>query len=1340
MPAELVPLSSLPDSVGQSHAKISWPAVPGAAAYVVYGSDEITMRANYGMGEPNLNDTLSDRLTELLDAWVADPDRRTFTRLTSKPVTGTSVDLALPRGTTGISTFVVLSMSAGEVEGNWPVLGATGLRDAVIVRATPRIAAPSTPEIEARVDGSTVHLIMRTRPGHRVGEVQVYRVRVDEAARELDTMGPPVATVAEGAPGWTVETDADGTPLVFTGTDTPGTSWRRVWYRAVAWADPEYPVAGEPFPYKIAERGLLSGRSEPSNSVSVTVPPPNPPNLSPIAITWPGGNVADVQLDWTTTAPFTAPLGVHRTEVDIRVSGTTTSLVTYAGPLGDVADAAPSAGDGLWRDDGSAPAAFHAVIRRPDEQTELDAVVRVIDPLGRATQHTIHVGAGIRDTAARPQQPRRIQDHRTRHHPHLRQQSRRSSWSVASPTCCGSRRPPPAPDGHRSRRSRSRRSSPGRFLRSVRAGSPGSGPAQGGRAMRSTWGPTTLVRSTPTGPTAARRPCLPDPTRGAHREPVRHSARHQPTPQRRPSRDSPDARGRFDPLIRGAGRRCRNRVQAVAAVARRTDRDRRDWGAPLMTVLPPAITPATATQRLQDDGLAALGLTMPLLSPTWSSAAVTFNEPQLTLTMTAQVQAPMLAIRSWVTDLAPHGLYGIDGLPLAGPGAIVRLHPQAALRLDRLMRARLGAAAGDIRPVPTTMAIRNVSDTLAPQWFNPGTMVAPTGLVTFHDDRGLILDPVAVAGLFADLLTELPGLGAAPSAAPGGVGTIAAMGPAGVFVHVVDPHGGVFQSVDSIAPRIMSGATDVGPIPSSGVAAVAGGQSLGIPAAAADRLRLGWSRNFTMGRDALVPPALPAGVTLHRQFLRATAVDLRWHLLGNRSATSQHSVGPDDQSVPAEFKPAVRDRVRMDLSVDGVATLGAAAEVLAPPNNPPFSGFMFAASPTLDTAVGVPPGPGAAGHWPNFPDPPPGMPGPAPTGAPDSGLSAVWSGPHDVVLTFAAGTLPLGSHVRVYPQVFKLITAITADQPSFVRGDGAAGIVADVATDLSLLLTNPLDLPAAANQPADSTLTLDLVLVDRAGDLTIKGAVSVPVTTGTPPTPADAFATPDVLAIVPDNVRSLAPSPVFGVPSPVTPPGSAPTSLVDLLRALASESTPRIGPRLPTMARFPTLLAVATDDGSTPTWDALVTGGRWSRETRSADPAAANPGGPAGPDVHAPGVRVDGQAAFDVAQIALRRVQPLLPLGAGGLGWIPFVGDEGWEPPAEPGDDTAPAGQTAARTSAVAVLRTVAIGAESPELTLPVLSIPAADASVQNLVEHAGEPTGDHPADGQHRPRSGDGP
>jgi hypothetical protein len=735
-----------------------------------------------------------------------------------------------------------------------------------------------------------------------------------------------------------------------------------------------------------------------------------------------------------------------------------------------------------------------------------------------------------------------------------------------------------------------------------------------------------------------------------------------------------------------------------------------------MTVLPPAITAATAQQRLTDDGLAAMGLTFPLLSDTWSSAAVTFDETQLTLTMTGAVQAPVLAIRSWVTDLANQGVYGLDGFPFSGTGAVIRLHPQAALRLDRLVRRRLDSAAGDIRPVPQTMIIRNVSDNLSPQWFDPGDTITASGLVTFHDERGLIIDPVAVAGLCADLLNELPALGPTPSAAPGGVATIAGLGTAGTFVHVVDPHGGPFRAVDGIEPRVMSGATDVGPVPATGLVQLAAGESIGVPAASAERLRVGFSRNATLGRDSVTVPALPGGVSLHRQFLRVTAVDLQWHLLGNRSASTQHGVGPDDQTMPDEFKPQVRDRVRMDLTVDGVGTLGTAAAVLAPPNSGGFSGFMFAVSPTLDAGVGLPPSPDANGRWPAFPAQPAGMPGPAPTGTPDSGVTAVWSGPRDVVLTFAAGTLPLGSHVRVYPKIFKLITAITAEQPSFLRGDGAAGLVNDVTVDLSLALQNPLDLPDTANQPADSTLTFDLVLVDRAGTVTARGAVTVPVTVGTAPAVVDPFATPDLMAIVPDNVRGIAPSPLFGVPSPVTPPGAAPTSVVDLLRALASETTPRIGPRLPTMARFPTLAVVATDDGAAHTWEALVTGGRWSRETRSADAALANPGGPAGPDIHAPGVRVDGQAAFDVGQIALRRAQPLLPLGAGGLGWVPFVGDADWDPPAEPADDSAPAGQSAARTSAAAVLRTVAVAAESPELTLPAIPIPAADASVQNLV------------------------
>lgn len=393
VPPELVPLSSLPDAEGRSHVRVTWPAAPGADAYVIYGSDEITMRDFYELGEPDIAATLSDRVTELLDAWEGDPNRRPFTRLTPRPVTGTSAALALPRGTTGIATFVVIAMSAGGTEGPWPQAGSAGLRDAVVVRATPRIAAPATPAIEARVQDGTVHLTVRTRPGHRVGRVDVHRVRVDEAARALDLMGPPIATVTPATAGWSVQTDDDGAPLEFTGTDTPSPSWRRVWYRAAAWADDQWPVDGEPFPYQIAERGLIAGRSAPSNVVSVTVPPPNPPDLSPVVVSWPGGGAADVELTWTTTAPFEAPLGIHRTDVDVRVSGSQHPLADFHGPLGDVSTTAPL-GDGVFRDPGSTPAAFHAIVRRSDATAALDASVRVVDPLGRATERSVHVPAG----------------------------------------------------------------------------------------------------------------------------------------------------------------------------------------------------------------------------------------------------------------------------------------------------------------------------------------------------------------------------------------------------------------------------------------------------------------------------------------------------------------------------------------------------------------------------------------------------------------------------------------------------------------------------------------------------------------------------------------------------------------------------------------------------------------------------------------------------------------------------------------------------------------------------------------------------------------------------------
>src|SRR4051795_10241525 len=70
--------------------------------------------------------------------------------------------------------------------------------------------------------------------------------------------------------------------------------------------------------------------------------------------------------------------------------------------------------------------------------------------------------------------------------------------------------------------------------------------------------------------------------------------------------------------------------------------------------------------------------------------------------------------------------------------------------------------------------------------------ISGTHDISFHDRRGLIVDPVAVAALLADLMLFRPALvaaGAGGSASqPGGVSTIANIAGPAVRVHVVSPH------------------------------------------------------------------------------------------------------------------------------------------------------------------------------------------------------------------------------------------------------------------------------------------------------------------------------------------------------------------------------------------------------------------------------------------------------------------------------------------------------------------------------------------------------------------------
>ena len=100
-------------------------------------------------------------------------------------------------------------------------------------------------------------------------QIDMHRVRVDDAARELDTMGPPIARLTASGGGWIGHPGArPGLRAVHfrrPGTDAPPGSWKRVWYRATAWTGDD------------ATRGGLAGRSDASNAAFVVLPPPDPP-------------------------------------------------------------------------------------------------------------------------------------------------------------------------------------------------------------------------------------------------------------------------------------------------------------------------------------------------------------------------------------------------------------------------------------------------------------------------------------------------------------------------------------------------------------------------------------------------------------------------------------------------------------------------------------------------------------------------------------------------------------------------------------------------------------------------------------------------------------------------------------------------------------------------------------------------------------------------------------------------------------------------------------------------------------------------------------------------------
>ncbi|RAP77727.1 hypothetical protein [Paenibacillus montanisoli] len=660
-----------------------------------------------------------------------------------------------------------------------------------------------------------------------------------------------------------------------------------------------------------------------------------------------------------------------------------------------------------------------------------------------------------------------------------------------------------------------------------------------------------------------------------------------------------------------------------------------------------------------------------------------------------------------------------SGEPLLSGCTVFRLHPQAYLRLEHLMKARFGEPA--VLPVPACMVIRNKEHFETDQFIDAGAALPLTGTISFHDNRGLIIDPIYVASAFTELIrwrTALQPVGVSGSIGDtGGIQGIASLAST-TLLHFVNPHGANFQPAAEQATMEYAdgGGNPVADIPAGCLLKLPANHRIQAKPGDEGRLRWGWALSGVMKRTPLTPPALPAGVTLGRPFYRVCVVDLNWHLLGNRTDEEVLGVRKDDGRIPPELLPVVRDQVNINYLADGPDTLAESKRVLSRPNQ----GMVLAVSMQLDPSLLVPDKPGATAHWPAYPataDPI----GNAIPASLSGKLSAAFvsAGLRDVVVTVTG--VPAKSHVRIYPQQFVEIAAI-AEEPSFLRGDGGANIAganpADPPDRASILLSNPFRLAEGGARPDPAVLTLDIVITPRGASRRLFGAINVEVGAGPISVPPAPFTGAGVMGTLLTRMQGIGPSPLFGVPLPAPQPaGPAPSNFLDLVARLAAEPSPRQSPRLPTMARHETIIVTGTTDpGVAPTgtllWEAVLSGARWAGESLSAKHDQGNPGNPAGPDVHAAGVKVSGALAYDAAVAALRRVQPMIPWpSTDGLnpGWIAASMGDNFNVP----DDSA----NLMNTGSGVLLRTAAVASETPLLS--DLIPPAAGLTVQQLLNNA---------------------
>jgi hypothetical protein len=383
-----VPLASLPDAEGRSHARVRW-TLPGGAPVrriALWECAETALRQRVGL-PPRAPDTDSPgvRLAALwsaYDALPAETRRLAFRRVAEVDGGLRDYDAVLPKGSTDIHFFLATSITDTGVESPWPE-DPIDPHKHLQAAMSPRLRRPAPPLVRSQVtpSGDIVIDLASVSP-LPVDRFRLLRSRSEAAARRADTMGPAFAEVSVGGPSGDTD-EITGDPIYkATWSGSFPKSWDEWSVRAIAIPVDTVPVE--------AIRGL---HSEASDAIAIIAQPDGPPDLGPLVIEETDGSHLGLVVRTSTSAPVhPIPVGDHL------IGATIAGTILPRAPLPELPETSlaapplPATGPTLERgarSNGRSPLALW--FSRAAATDPVEIAIRLADPRGRVTELTASV-------------------------------------------------------------------------------------------------------------------------------------------------------------------------------------------------------------------------------------------------------------------------------------------------------------------------------------------------------------------------------------------------------------------------------------------------------------------------------------------------------------------------------------------------------------------------------------------------------------------------------------------------------------------------------------------------------------------------------------------------------------------------------------------------------------------------------------------------------------------------------------------------------------------------------------------------------------------------------------